>query len=747
MRKLGLDGATSTRELCADGLSRWTSAQLRNSDGHQRWVIRQVAPELSANDAFAARWAASVAQNASCTHPSLFPILDWGVWNGRLCTAREDGPVASLSTLISPERRRGGLSACAAVHVGCSALGLLEHVAGKYPGTLHLDIRPERVHVDPQGRVLLTEFGLWTLLAPAELTRRRFDCGEVHHLAPEVVQSLSADARSDLFSLGAVLFELLSGHKAFSGATQLAAAMEISAGRRRKLSEVSSAPAVLCEVVERLLAHRPEDRYQSAHEALEAFVPLMELRETGVRELREGVLEAGQHTPGAAHPALQGPQEGRARTNGPDTPRGATGGEAPGTGWGRGTQALIAQPIPSGVGGQVGAADARLRNPAWPVPATQIYQVSAPVQPAAHQRSGEALDSRQDNASLRESAGSSAWDTSRARPHAEMEERLERPAANGQAYIAPPPMLSTNFHAALAKQPFLSAFGDGNVATPSSGKPRGDRGTDALPAERMAQQTVPPPPLLESPPSPAAIASAFPAFASFAEPAREEPLSSSHSASRAPEPLSERAGPPRVGGAFQGVRPQDDAKSLQREWVGPPLQGGFSERLSALRKPSSPANFTSEGTAFPRFSPGAARDDQADEGRAPRGVFSGLVTDPSGRLNAAIVRKDDPFAAASSDPIPPESSRSARARGIAAGVEREASARQSDSGYRPYVPAHRASDKWRDPSGTVFQPKAYAKGNTLRPGTQMSLPAIVALAVVFGSSAIGLVYLLYRMLR
>lgn len=588
MRALRVDGLTDTRELDSDGVSRWLAAQWRAPGDQRCLVIRELLPALCAQEPLAARWARVAAQNAECDHPSVFPLVDWGIWNGRLCTAHEQVSGASLATLIKvASGRKSTLSAAAAVHLACSILGALEYVADKQPGMLHLDLRPQRVHVDPKGNVFLGEFGLWTLLEPTEITRRRFDAGEVHHLAPEVVQSMAADARSDLFSLGAVLFELLSGQRPFAGATQLAAAMEISAGRRRTLREVSTAPTALCEVVERLLAHRPKDRYPSAHKALEAFVPLLELREVGMRELRALVQEAA-HQPTATHPPTRIVREPghvvRVAFDSPATPPSADGDASSA----RGAHRTYMMHSPSSRSAEAPPkleADARLSSVPSPVPVTHTFEVPRALLQASS-ASEPALASGKESA-LPSGAGSSRW------------------------------------------------------------------------------QTVPPPPLLSTPSPPSAIAHAFPDFANFAEPSVES-ASSAGRAGRRETRLR------RFAGMFKA----------------PPLDADGSDKPSTGVRPG---------------------------GTASQPAYAAAEAWPSPRTG--IFKASDP------------------------------PAHPSDSGYRPYVPARRAeADKWREPSRTVFEAKVYAKGNTLRPGTQIPLAAFVALAAVFGASLVGLLYLALRIL-
>jgi serine/threonine-protein kinase len=136
----------------------------------------------------------------------------------------------------------------------------------------HLDVCPASVIVRSNGSIALTEFSMWDALTPAEAARLRFDRARVAHLSPEIAKSLPGDARSDVFSVGAILYELLSGQRPFTGATQLLVALAIADGRRKPLAEVApGVPEDLAHVVEAMLALKPEDRFQSARAALNAL--------------------------------------------------------------------------------------------------------------------------------------------------------------------------------------------------------------------------------------------------------------------------------------------------------------------------------------------------------------------------------------------------------------------------------------------------------------------------------------------
>ena len=290
MRELRIEGYAGCRELAADGVSRWVMVNSTADGSTPPLVVRQLSADLSQRGSLRTHWLRAGEHHAQLRHPNLVQVIAAGLWEMRPGIAHSPLSGTSLSQLLEAARAEGQrLSLALAAYVAHSLLSVLAYAAGQSPGLLHLDVRAERVQVDPSGGVLLSEFGLWSLLEPTERTRRRLDAGELHQIAPEVVQSLPCDARADLFSVGSIAFEIVTGQRAFAGSTSLATAVEVAAGRRRALPERVSAPATFCAFIERLLSHRPEARYQSAAEALVSLSEFAGLIAQGRQELRARV--------------------------------------------------------------------------------------------------------------------------------------------------------------------------------------------------------------------------------------------------------------------------------------------------------------------------------------------------------------------------------------------------------------------------------------------------------------------------
>jgi hypothetical protein len=211
---------------------------------------------------------------AALNHPNILDVHDTGV---------EDGVPYIVSELLEGETLRERLRAAAlpvrkaidyAVQV---AQGL---AAAHEKDILHRDLKPENLFVTKDGRVKILDFGLAKLQRPRHVSESSVSRGETlpqtspgiavgtaGYMSPEQVRGDPVDARSDIFSFGAVLYEMLSGQRAFRGGTAVEAMNAILAEDPPSLSSVNPAiPPVLERIVQRCLEKPPGERFHSAHD-------------------------------------------------------------------------------------------------------------------------------------------------------------------------------------------------------------------------------------------------------------------------------------------------------------------------------------------------------------------------------------------------------------------------------------------------------------------------------------------------
>src|SRR5262249_15841959 len=135
------------------------------------------------------------------------------------------------------------------------------------------DMKPGNILLEPpSGRVKLTDFGLARIADDVKLTRTGFVTGTPLYMAPEQALGESGDTRSDLFSLGAVLYEMCAGQPPFQGNSALAILKQITEVKHKPVRELNpEIPERFAELVDELLAKKPQDRYQSAADLAEVL--------------------------------------------------------------------------------------------------------------------------------------------------------------------------------------------------------------------------------------------------------------------------------------------------------------------------------------------------------------------------------------------------------------------------------------------------------------------------------------------
>jgi serine/threonine protein kinase len=203
---------------------------------------------------------------AALRHPNIVSIYDWGgTEDGTYYIVMEYLPGGTLKDRILREGRLPPRAAAAAAIQVAEALREAHH-----NGVIHRDVKPQNVLLTESGDVKVADFGIARAASSATLTRTGVVLGSVHYMSPEQAVGAPADPRSDLYSLGVVLYEMLTGELPYDGESPISVAMKHIEGRLRPLRKVDpSIPEGIDAVTVRLLAKDLEDRYPDATNLLE----------------------------------------------------------------------------------------------------------------------------------------------------------------------------------------------------------------------------------------------------------------------------------------------------------------------------------------------------------------------------------------------------------------------------------------------------------------------------------------------
>lgn len=182
-------------------------------------AIKVLHRQLAGDAGFVDRFRREARAAASLSHPSIVGVYDWGAVDGIYYMVMEFVRGQSARDVLNAE---GVLAPAQASDVLLQTLSALDHAHRQ--GIVHRDVKPENVMITREGTVKVADFGLARAYADAQITEAGTVTGTVQYLAPEQLQGEPADPRTDLYSVGVVAYELLTGRLPFTGETPMAIA-------------------------------------------------------------------------------------------------------------------------------------------------------------------------------------------------------------------------------------------------------------------------------------------------------------------------------------------------------------------------------------------------------------------------------------------------------------------------------------------------------------------------------------------
>ncbi len=269
--------------------------------GHDTLLSRPVAikrlfPEFAADPSFVERFRREATAAANLNHPNIVAVYDWGSAEGTYYIVMEYIEGQSLAELL---RSDGPLPPEHAAEIALSVAAALGFAHNN--GVIHRDVKPGNVLLSPDGKVKVTDFGIAIAAfggAEANLTQTGSVMGTATYFSPEQAQGQSLDHRSDLYSLGIVLYEMLCGRPPFTGDSSVAVAYKHV---QQTVPAPSSLGVVLPESLEaitmKLLAKNPAQRYPTARDL-----------QRDLRRFREGRHQlSARKQPAETPPAAEAP--------------------------------------------------------------------------------------------------------------------------------------------------------------------------------------------------------------------------------------------------------------------------------------------------------------------------------------------------------------------------------------------------------------------------------------------------------
>ena len=230
-------------------------------------AVKLLRADLAADAELSWRFEVEARAAAGLSHPNVVAVYDTGEHQGvpyivmELLSGRTVGDEMEAGPLLAQRVERVALQVLAALDAAHRA------------GVVHRDIKPRNLLLTSDSSVKVGDFGIAKVAEGlGDVTVTGQVLGTPGYLAPERLAGQPATARSDLFSVGVVLYEALSGTKPFSGSTPWEVAHALAAGQHRPLGEaVPGLPPRLAETVERAMSKDPEDRFATAADMARAL--------------------------------------------------------------------------------------------------------------------------------------------------------------------------------------------------------------------------------------------------------------------------------------------------------------------------------------------------------------------------------------------------------------------------------------------------------------------------------------------
>jgi serine/threonine protein kinase/beta-lactam-binding protein with PASTA domain len=225
-------------------------------------TIKVLRPEFTSDEDFVQRFRREAQAVARLSHPNIVSIYDVG-WEEQIhYLVMEYVEGDNLKNLI---RSQGTIPPGQAVEFALQISDALQHAHEN--DIVHRDVKPQNILITREGRAKLTDFGIAKEATTATLTQTDTVVGSVHYISPEQAKGETAEPASDIYSLGIVMYEMVTGKLPFQGETPIAVALkQIQDIPERPTSINPALPQRLENIILRAMAKKPVDRYENARQ-------------------------------------------------------------------------------------------------------------------------------------------------------------------------------------------------------------------------------------------------------------------------------------------------------------------------------------------------------------------------------------------------------------------------------------------------------------------------------------------------
>lgn len=280
-------------------------------------ALKLLRPEYLRDPDFSSRFRQEAQSAASLSHPNVVTVYDYGEDPSGPFIVMELVDGEDLATIM---RRNGPLPPAQAARIAAAVARALAAAHGR--GLVHRDVKPGNVLIGRDGRVKVVDFGIARAIAEAQMTLPGTTLGSVHYFSPEQARGEPATTASDIFALGIVLYEMLTGSRPWEGDSAASVALARLTGPAPDPLRIRpGVPPAIALVATTAMARSPMERYPSAGlmaDALEATLPGSSAGHVaGGAAVGTGLAAAGGAAAGAGLAAYSGPARvsGVARSN------------------------------------------------------------------------------------------------------------------------------------------------------------------------------------------------------------------------------------------------------------------------------------------------------------------------------------------------------------------------------------------------------------------------------------------------